>query len=476
MKKGLRNGLIIFFSLSILFIVSSVIFLLNSTSKASNKIFEGIYINNEYVGGMTKEEAKKILNEKFNSKLQNRKIDMFYGDKKYSIDFKKLKAHYDVEKAVEEAYTFGKTGNIIEKTIQRYRLKKNPHNIPLNFVADNSIVQGEVKKIAKDINKEPIDAKINRVSGKFIITPEKSGIAVDEPKLIELINNEIKPEGEINRIEVPTKVVEAKVKAEALSNITTKISSFTTSFKPSDVNRSGNIKIAANYLTGTVIMPGDIFSMIKVLGPRNEKQGYKEAPVIINGKLEPGLAGGICQVSTTMYNAALLGNFEIVKRRAHGLAVAYVAPGRDATIAGDAIDFQFKNNYNNPIFIEAVVETSKITINIYGADERPGQYVEIISEVYQRTEPKVEYINDPTLPEGQKVVEIKPIAGMKVRTYRKVYQNGKLVKTEKLGDDTYKVLNGKIRVGTKKVIQNTQTQNDTINEQPVNSDGADNAN
>ncbi|SHE77941.1 VanW family protein [Caloramator proteoclasticus] len=476
MKKGLRNGLIIFFSLTILFIVSSVIFLLNSTNKASNKIFEGIYINNEYVGGMTKEEANKLLNEKFNSKIQNRKIDMFYGDKKYSIDFKRLKAHYDIEKAVEEAYSYGKTGNIIEKTIQRYNLKRNPYNIPLNFVSDTTILEGEVKKIAKDINKEPIDAKISRISGKFIITPEKSGIAVDEPKLIEFIKNEIKPEGEIEKIEVPTKVVEAKIKAEALSNITTKISSFTTSFKPSDVNRTGNIKIAAKYLTGTVIMPGDVFSMIKVLGPRNENQGYKEAPVIINGKLEPGLAGGICQVSTTMYNAALLGNFEIVKRRPHGLAVAYVAPGRDATIAGDSIDFQFKNNYNNPIYIEAVVETSTITINIYGANERIGQSVEIVSEVYERTEPKVEYINDPNLPEGQKVVEIKPIAGMKVRTYRKIYQNGKLIKTEKLGDDTYKVLNGKIRVGTKKVIQNTQTQNDTINEQPINSEEVDNVN
>ncbi|WDC84585.1 VanW family protein [Caloramator sp. mosi_1] len=135
-------------------------------------------------------------------------------------------------------------------------------------------------------------------------------------------------------------------------------------------------------------MPGDVFSMLKVLGPRNASQGYKEAPVIINGKLEPGLAGGICQVSTTMYNAALLGNFEIVKRKAHGLAVAYVAPGRDATIAGDSIDFQFKNNYNNPIYIEAVVETSTITVNIYGANEREGQYVEIVSEVYQRTETK----------------------------------------------------------------------------------------
>lgn len=465
MNRGTKNAIIFTLSLFIILVLTTVFVVLNNTSKAADRIFEGIYIKDEYVGGMTKDEAKKLLEEKYGN-LSNRKIEIVYNDKNYIIDFKKLNAHYEIDKAVEEAFQYGKTGTLIDKTIKRMRLKNNPYKIPLNFVADTSIVEKEVKKIAKDINIEPKDAKISRIGGKFVIAKEESGLAVDEAKLIQLINAQVKPEGEIEKINVPVNVVEAKIKSEALSNITTKISSFTTSFKPSDVNRTGNIKIAASSITGTVVMPGEIFSMNKTLGPRTASKGYKEAPVIINGRLEPGLAGGICQVTTTVYNAALLGNFEIVKRRAHGLAVAYVAPGRDATISGDVIDFQFKNNYNNPIFIEAVVGASTITVNIYGANETQGQYVEIVSEVYERIEPKVEYINDPNLPEGQKVVEVKPIAGIKAKTYRKVYQDGKLIKTEKLGDDFYKPQNGKIRVGTKKVTQTTKVQNDSTNEQP----------
>lgn len=463
MKKSVKLA-IIFLSLLILSFIMSAIAVLNSTTKASDKIFEGIYINNEYVGGKTKEEAKALLEEKFNKKFDNKKIEMFYEEKTYSIDYKNLKAHYDIEKAVNEAFLYGKSGNIVEKTIERYNLKKKSHNIPLQFLADTSIVEGEVKKISKELNVEPKNAKISYVSGKFTITPDQDGMAVDEKKLIDLINDSVKPEGDNAKIEIPVNVVHAEITAEALANINTKISSFTTSFKPTDVNRTGNIKLAASALNGTVVMPGQVFSMNKTLGPRTASKGYKEAPVIVNGKLEPGLAGGICQVSTTLYNASLLGNFEIVKRRAHGLSVAYVAPGRDATISGDVIDFQFKNIYKNPIYIEAVVGASTITVNIYGANEIPGIKVEIISEVYARIEPKIEYIEDSTLEEGKKVVEVKPISGLKAKTYRKIYQNGKLIKTEQLGNDTYKTQNGKIRVGTKKVANQPTPTDQTTNE------------
>lgn len=375
---------------------------------------------------------------------------MFYKDKNYTIDFKSLNAHYDVEKAVNEAFNYGKTGNIIEKTINRYRLKDNPHNIKLEFVADTSIVEGKVKRIAKELYVAPKDATIELVSGNFLITPEKEGMEVDDKKLIELIKTSVKPEGDIEKIEIPIKKVEAKIKSDALSKISTKISTFTTSFKPSDSNRTDNIKIAAKTLTGTVVMPQDVFSMNKTLGPRTEDKGYKDAPVIVNGKLESGLAGGICQVTTTVYNAALLGNFEIVKRRPHALSVAYVAPGRDATISGDVIDFQFKNNYQNPIYIEAVVGTSTITVNIYGANEMAGQTVEIVTDIYQKVEPKIEYIKDPNLQEGKKVIEEKPKTGIKVKTYRKVYKDGQLIKTEQVGNDYYKEQKGIIRIGTKK--------------------------
>lgn len=253
-----------------------------------------------------------------------------------------------------------------------------------------------------------------------------------------------------------------------LSKINTKISSFTTKFNLGDVNRSGNIKIAASYVNGTVVMPGEVYSMNKTLGPRLESKGYKEAPIIINGTHVPGLAGGICQVTTTVYNAALLANFPILERRPHQLRVGYVPAGRDATISGDAIDMKFKNTNKFPIYIKASVNQGSITVTIYGAKENAGQSVEITSEVLEKIPATTEYVNDPTLPKGQTVVEEKPTDGMKSITYRKVYQNGKLIKTEIISKDYYKPGKGKVRVGTKVVSnsQEIQTNNEINNTTP----------
>ncbi|WDU83785.1 VanW family protein [Caloramator sp. Dgby_cultured_2] len=168
--------------------------------------------------------------------------------------------------------------------------------------------------------------------------------------------------------------------------------------------------------------------MNKVLGPRVASKGYKEAPVIINGTLVPGLAGGICQVTTTVYNAALLANFDIIERRPHGLKVSYVPPGRDATISGTSIDFKFKNTSNAPIYIKAWVSNSYVNVIFYGANENPNIKIVIESEIIERIPTTTEYIKDPTLPEGQKIVEAKPIDGVKSVTYRKIYKDGILIK------------------------------------------------
>lgn len=448
MKRRLKFAIPVLLLIAI-FLSLGIIF--GNTASAYGTIFEGIYVNGIHVGGMSKEEAKKLLEDKFNNELKNKKIIIQYEDNKFFIDYKTLKAHYDVDGAVNAAYEYGKEGNIFERTIRRLSLKNKNYEIKMEFVADTSVVNKEVKMIAQKINLQPVDAKIALVGGKFNITPDKNGKKVDEKKLEDLIKAAVKPGGTEENIEVPVIVVEAKIKADMLSKIDTKISSFSTAFKLSDVNRAGNIRIAASYVNGTIVMPGEIYSMNKTLGPRVASKGYKEAPVIINGTHVPGLAGGICQVTTTVYNAALLANFEIIQRRPHQLKVGYVPAGRDATISGDAIDMKFKNTNKYPIYIHAVVVGGNVKVTIYGANEHPGQTVQIVSEVYERIPADTEYINDPALEMGQKVVEEKPTEGMKSRTYRKVFQNGKIVKNELISKDYYKPGKGRVRVGAKPV-------------------------
>lgn len=451
MNKGAKVALIVFILLIISVPVLSAFF---KTSANNNKIFKGIYINNENVGDMTREEAIGFLKEKFNKPLQAKTIKFTYQDRIFNTTFKDLKVSYNIEEAVDRALLIGKEGNLVKQTIERIKLLNSSVNIALKLSYDKLSVEKIVKKISQEINMPPKEATIKLIGKNFVITNEEKGTKVDEENLKNLIVDAIQNK-ESKEIHIPTLEVEAKIKSSDLEKIKEKISGFSTKFNPSDVNRTGNLKIATQSLDGTVIMPGEIFSMNKVLGPRIASKGYKEAPVIINGTLVPGLAGGICQVTTTVYNAALLANFEIVERRPHGLKVSYVPPGRDATISGSSIDFKFKNTSNAPIYIKSWVSNNYVNVVFYGANENPNIKVVIESEILERIPTTTEYIKDSNLPMGQKIVEAKPIDGVKSVTYRKIYKDGILIKKELLSKDYYKPAKGKVRIGTKKIISQT---------------------
>ncbi|KRQ88006.1 Vancomycin B-type resistance protein VanW [Caloramator mitchellensis] len=458
MNKGLKIAIPL---LIIALILAFGIILLNETSASSNRIYKGIYINNINVGGMTYDEAYRLLNEKFNIPLQEKVITLKYRDKEFRTTNKLLETRYDIEEKVNEALNYGKEGNIFEKTIERLKISTSSINLQLEIIVNEKNIDGVVNKISKSLITMPVDATIKLIDGKFIITPDVNGRQVDDAKLKEILLNSVKTTNS-EELQIPVKVVEAKIKQDDLEKIDTRISAFATKFNPADVNRTGNLKIASSSIDGTLVMPGEVFSMNKVLGPRVASKGYKEAPVIINGTLVPGLAGGICQVTSTVYNAALLANFEIVERRPHGLKVSYVPAGRDATISGNIIDFKFKNTNKTPLYIRAWVGKNYVNVEFYSANENPNMNVVIESEIIERIPTTTEYVKDSNLYQGEKVTEVKPIDGIKSITYRKVFINGELVKKETLSKDYYKPAKGRVRIGTKPV--STQTDNTSENQ------------
>jgi vancomycin resistance protein YoaR len=426
-----------------------MVMLIGSNSNI-DKINKGVSINWIDVGGMTKGEASSILNKKYNSKIVSKVIKMKYKDRTFNINYKELKAHYDIATAVNTAYGFEKDGNALSRALINLGLGAKGYNVKLVFLSDLKIVKSKITRISKKIGTKPVDATISYANGNFTIVPERKGLAVNTKKLQELIENSVTPDENDVTIDIPTVDVIAETTEAMLSKIDTEISSYTTSFSTADASRSGNIKIAAEAIDGSLVLPGEIFSMNKGVGPRIAAKGYQEAHVIVNGELTTGMAGGICQATTTVYNAALLANFQIVQRKGHGLKVGYVKAGRDATISGDYIDFRFKNTNKNPIFIHTIVNAGKVTVEIFGANEHPGQTVDIISTVLEKIPPpEPEYIKDPTLYIGTEKVESKAIQGLKSIAYRKVYQDGKLIKDELLSKDKYKAARAKILIGTK---------------------------
>jgi vancomycin resistance protein YoaR len=413
------------------------------------KIYQGISIRNINVGGMTKDEAKKAVQDVLDKEIDAMELRFTYGDWNLSVSGRELNSRFNVDQAVQTAYDYGKTGNIIKRMLNMRMLGKEGYNIPLTFSADLAVAEGYIGRIAGDLNKTTADATFRyEGDGVFTVTPEVNGVKVDEAQLKTLIDGSVKPEGGFKAIEVPASVEMAKVTADKWSGIKEKISGFSTSFNAGDVSRSSNIKLAADTINGTILWPGEVFSMNKAVGPRTKENGYNDAKIIVNGELVPGLAGGICQATTTVYNAALLANLEIVERHPHSLKVAYIAASRDATISGSTLDLKFRNTTSAPIYIEAYTRTGSITVNFYGTNDHPEQTVKIVSEVLYTIPASTQYIYDSSLAQGVEIWKTKPSSGMKSRAYRQIYVNGELISSKLLSTDTYQPQTGKLRIGT----------------------------
>lgn len=227
----------------------------------------------------------------------------------------------------------------------------------------------------------------------------------------------------------------------------------TTWFNAGNINRSSNLKLAAQALNGVIVMPDQVFSFNTAVGPRELSTGYKEALVILQNEFTPGLGGGICQVSSTLYNAVLLANLEIVERYNHSVAVDYVPTGLDATVVYKSRDFRFRNNFDFPICIKTTTQSGKLNVQIMGQKEEPQRVVKLERQVLATFPFQEVYKDDPELALGQERVDHQGVNGSRVVSYRDVYDvNGQRLNREKLATDYYKPLNKLIFVGTKAVI------------------------
>jgi len=231
---------------------------------------------------------------------------------------------------------------------------------------------------------------------------------------------------------------------------------FKTYYNASNLNRSSNLNLAANSINGKIYAPGEEFSYNDVLGERTAARGYKEAHVYSGGEVVDGLGGGICQVSSTLYNAVLLADLQVTERKNHMFYPEYVEPSFDATVAFGSIDFKFKNNRSTPIKIVASAKGGVCTVSIMGKKEDDEPTISLYSKVISKKEPVSITRNDPTLEEGKSVVSQNPVVGYVSEGY-KIYKdaNGKEIKREKISSDTYTPTNKITKIGTKKVATPT---------------------
>lgn len=247
------------------------------------------------------------------------------------------------------------------------------------------------------------------------------------------------------------------------------LSIYKTNYDAGYRDRSTNLRLAANKINGLVLMPGEEFSFNKVVGKRTIQDGYKNAPIYQNGKVVDGLAGGICQISSTLYNAVLLANLEIVERRNHNFTSTYVPAGRDATVVYGAIDFKFKNSREYPIKLISSVSGGIASFEIKGIKQEVEYDVRIQTQVIQTIPFSEEQIEDSSIAQGTKQLVQGGHNGSKVNSYRVLFLNGNEISRELLANDTYKVMNRivKIPVATPTVAEPEPEQTPVVPEQPT---------
>ncbi|MDA8226157.1 MAG: VanW family protein [Desulfitobacterium hafniense] len=438
---------IIITSVISLALIGLVLFFLFLYTRDSRTILPGVSTCEVEIGNLTIEEALKKVELKTNEILAQ-ELGFKVEDQEVKIPLKDLGLELDVNTAIQQAYGIGRQGNVFVRTLEKIKASRGI-NFELPVKWNESVLLDTIIKRFSPYETEPTDATFNiTADNKMEIIKEKVGRGVDVKTLV----TEVKSIKIMNPGVVLVKLIERespKVYANDLEKlrITGQIASFTTKFDPGLLGRTENIRLASKALDKKLIKPGETVSFNQVVGPRTVSAGYKEAMIIENGQFVPGLGGGICQVSSTLFNALLLADLEIVKRYNHALAISYVPLGQDATVAYPDVDLVFKNSTPAYILIRSKVEGDSLTFELFGQTQ--SKEVIITNKILSTYYPKEQVLTDESLAPDQVIIRQVGQPGYTVSTTRTVKENGSVTKEEVIAKSYYQASPRIIIVGKK---------------------------
>ncbi|MFC5448752.1 VanW family protein [Paenibacillus aestuarii] len=335
-------------------------------------------------------------------------------------------------------------GTLTERIEARWSLRHAKISLPLTIDPDK--LNAAVRQSWKELYAiQPLGARrIVDPNDSIRYEPERSVLRFDTITLNKELSAKLPsftdkpPASQPLNVTLPFYTEAPAVTVESLQKqgVDRKIIEFTTSFPLSGSGRIHNIRSTATTIQDMLLAPGDIFDYSKIIEQTEAKFGYQEAPVILNGKLVPGVGGGICQVSSTLYNAVLRSGLEIVERRNHSLPVSYVPLGQDATFANGYINFKFRNNMGAYLLIRAVTTDNNVTVKLYG-HMPPSDSYDIESKVIETIQPTIQYVHNPNIKRGATKLISKGKEGYVVETYRYKKVNGSVVSKELISKDRY---------------------------------------
>ena len=420
----------------------------------ANTFYEGVSVDGLKLNGYTMEEAEEKLLVLNSDRISAMAVHLTYDGREWTISPEQMGIELDIEEKLQQAWELGREGNIFKRQKEIRKLRKEGVQLSTIYSYDIEKVKARLNEVKQSIDLPATDATVAFDPSKeerFTIVQERSGRAVDLDALLTEVINQL-DNGYTKTITVQPDPVSPTMFATDLEKATERISRVKTDLGSSSESRIHNIKTALSYFNGMVVQPGQEVSFNQTTGPRGLEQGYQNAGVIQDDEIIDGPGGGVCQASTTLYQAVVKAGLEIVRSNKHSLPVSYVDVGTDAAVAYDYKDLVFRNNTEYPIFIEGRVSGSSVVVSVYGYPLEEGTEIKIVTDVYEKVQPAETKITLDTDAQyvtytDETYVKKKAREGVKVKSYRVIYKDGQEVSREKLRDDYYKEVQGETYQG-----------------------------
>lgn len=411
----------------------------------------GISIGGTDVSGKTVTEAEDVVNNYF-SDYDSAVFTLSANGQTFTATGADLCIGAKNADVLEKAATYGTSGNFAE----RYKASKDLEegrgkDFPLSLGADRAGIELFLSNASSQVNDDASDDYLTRENGQFVFHEGRAGVVVQIAESASALQNFIENnwDGGDTTFELVTEVKEPRGSKEELAEIKDLLGSFSTDYSSSSKARKNNVANGVGFINGTILYPGDEFSVLNTITPFSAENGYMLAGSYENGTTVETYGGGICQVSTTLYGAVREAELGVVTRSSHSMIVTYVKPSMDAAISeSGGKDFQIKNNKNYPIYIEGYCDGNNAYFNIYGKEERdPGHKVEYETEITGVNVQNTSWVADPNVPLGKMTTTVGGHTGYTARLWKIVYENGEEVSRDVYNNSKYNPSNRTVTVG-----------------------------
>lgn len=401
------------------------------------KIKDGVFIEEFDMSGKTKAEAREMLESHYKELAASEFVVKVEGEP-VATNWEGLGLAWELDEVLDQAANLGQAGGWIALYKAQTDLKTDKEIIEVPLTITQEMVREFVETKLTELNCEPQDATITRKNGAFVVSDHAAGRQIDVDPTVQAIltaaDTGVNPGKSVDAV---VAVVEPVYTKEELSLIQDVLGTATTDVSGTE-NRLNNVKVGSGNINGKLLNPGESASASEMMKKRSKDNGYKKAPQYVDGQTKDAYGGGVCQVSSTLYNALLAAELQVDERNAHSMVVSYLDPSKDAAIADGSKDLKFTNNLDHPVYIEATCENRKLIFTVYGVESRPeNRKVEYVSTTVYRNQPadKIQY--DSSQPASYQNITGNRHPSVKSYLEKVVYLDGQEVERTRLHTDQY---------------------------------------